>query len=69
MWHFNVFTVCKDKTNSTDINTIKGPIAQLVANQIADLRDASSIPARSHTFIEIVNFFLQSTDSRRIIVS
>ena len=67
MWHFYVFTVCKDQTNSKDINTIKGPVAQLIANQIADLRYVSIIPARSLTFMAIMKYFLQSFFSPALI--
>ena len=54
---------------------LPGPVAQSVVSPIADLGVASSIPARSHTFVEMdheiisMAILLPSADSRRVVVS
>ena len=57
---------------------VPGHVAQSVASPTADPGVASSIPARSHTFMEIFHEMIStvilllpppSTDSRRVVVS
>ena len=75
VYHYSLFIEFSCFRSRSTLNKESGRTAQSVTCLTADPGVASSIPAQSHTFVEIdheiisMAILLPSTDSRRVVVS